>query len=450
MKTGARAVRNFGITLGVLGLVALSACSEKEVILPGERLDIREALDETATPEPVAPRSAQNRSEGISLPAAQSNASWTQRIGSTNARTLHPALSANPQVIWTANIGAGDARRARITADPVVADGRIFTMDSESRVTAVSTSGQVLWSQDLVPPTDKAKDATGGGLAYGDGKLFASTGFGILSALDPATGAEIWQQKLRETGSGTPAVRDGLVYIVGGDQTGWALDTDTGRVVWELTGTPDAKNVLGAPMPAVSDEYVVFSFGEGELRGAFRQGGLQMWNALLSGQRIGVARTNIDDVTGDPVIVGDTVYVGSYSGRLVALGLANGERKWTADEGALSAVWPVGGSLFLVSDRNELLRVDAETGERIWGAELPYFVNRKPKRQMRVYAHYGPVVAGGLVRVASDDGLLRSFNPEDGSLAGTSAIPAGATTNPVVAGGVLYVVNAKGQLLALR
>jgi outer membrane protein assembly factor BamB len=104
----------------------------------------------------------------------------------------------------------------------------------------------------------------------------------------------------------------------------------------------------------------------------------------------------------------------------------------------------------VISDLNEVLRLDASDGTRIWGVPLPNFVKDKPRRQSEVYTHHGPVVAGGRVWVASGDGVLRSFDPTDGTLAGVVEIPGGATTAPVVAGSTLYVVSRKGQLLAFR
>ena len=35
-----------------------------------------------------------------------------------------------------------------------------------------------------------------------------------------------------------------------------------------------------------------------------------------------------------------------------------------------------------------------------------------------IYAHYGPVLAGGRLVVASSDGVLRFFSPTDGALVG--------------------------------
>ena len=437
-----------GWMIGAGALALLVACTPREVILPGEREDLRAILsDEEAAAAEEIP---ENRSLPVRLGPASANANWTQRHGTPQTRVDHPAYSGAMQALWSTNIGAGDGRKHRITADPVVAGGRIFTLDAEARVSATSTKGEALWSVDLLPSRDRAKDATGGGLAFADGTLFVTSAFGRLTALDAATGAQKWQQKLGATASGAPTVRDGLVFLTAGDNTAWAVDAGNGRVRWQLDATTSRNNVLGAPAPAVNDQVAIFGFGSGEVQAAFRSGGLRVWDSIISGQRFALARTRVTDITGDPVIVGQTVYVGSHSGRLVAMKASTGERLWTAKEGALNPVWVTGGSVFLVSDRNELVRLDAEDGSRIWGTKLPFFVKERPRRQKEIFAHYGPVLAGGSLIVASNDGVIRKFDPASGALTGTGEIPGGATTNPVFAGGVMYLVSSRGELYAFR
>lgn len=430
-----------------LAAAVLAGCAEEDIILPGKREDLRAPFGEVSDERVVTENAAQK----ISLPKQSANSEWTHRIGTPATRVAHPAL-ANPLtgVQWSVNIGEGDSRKHRITADPVVAGGRVFVMDAKSRVSAVSLAGETLWSVDLTPARDGQNDAGGGGLAFGDGKLIVASGFGKLRALDPATGREIWEQDLDAPATGTPSVSRGLVYVVAGDNVAWALNSDTGRVVWQLDGASDVSNVSGGPAPAISDDLVVFAFGSGELQAAFRKGGLRRWDATVAGQRRGIAAGTVSDITGDPVIAGDTVFAGSHSGRIVALNKDSGMRLWTAKDGALGPVWPAGGSVFAVTDRNELVRLDAETGTRIWGTRLPFFVREDRRRRVEIVAHYGPVIAGGRVLVASNDGLLRSFDPVSGALLGTTEIPGGATTNPVIAGGTLYLVSRRGVLHAIR
>lgn len=431
-----------------MALLVLAACEEREPILEGDRVNIRDVLRDSDAVDTVV----DNQSIPVALGAQTANSNWAQSPVSPHVRTTHAALAASLQPAWSVRIGEGDSRRKRLNADPVAADGRIFTIDADHTVSAVSAAGAVLWTYTLVPGRDDPQQAQGGGLAVGDGRLYVASGFGTLTALDPASGDEIWVQRLGATSTGAPALRDGVIYITSGDQTGWALEADTGRIRWQIEGVADVNNVAGAPAPAVGAKHVVFAFGNGTVQGAFRQGGLRLWNADLLGRRTGVTVAGIDDVTGDPLIAGETVYAGNHSGRVVALSVHNGSREWTAREGALGPLWPVGNAVFFVSDRNRLVRLDAKDGSLVWAVDLPgYQPTRRPNKRRDVsYANFGPILAGGRLIVASSDGLLRSFDPAAGALVNSVEIPGGATTRPIVAGGVLYVVSAKGVLHAYR
>jgi len=134
----------------------------------------------------------------------------------------------------------------------------------------------------------------------------------------------------------------------------------------------------------------------------------------------------------------------------VALSASGGEEIWSAGEGAMGPVLVVGGSLFLVNDQAMLVRLDAETGAVIWTAPMPYFENDKPKRQKAITAHYGPVLAGGRIVVASGDAQLRLFDPASGAALGNVALPGGAAAQPALAQGMLFVVTGNGQLQAFR
>ncbi|MCD9147617.1 PQQ-like beta-propeller repeat protein [Pseudophaeobacter flagellatus] len=420
--------------------LGLTACTEPEVILPGKREAIRPELEADVV----------NQSVAISLPRQVANTTWAQGHGNSEYRTTNPALGAALQLAWSAPIGAGDSRKQRITTRPVVAAGRIYTLDSAARVSAVSPAGQVLWASDLLPARDSEGQATGGGMAYADGVLYISSGYGVLTALDAASGKQIWRQELDATGSGEPRVSDGLVYLVAGDDTGWAVHAKDGRIAWQVEGAPSPSNVLGAPAPVLTKDLVIFAFGSGDLVATFRRGGLRRWSASVAGQRTGSTLARISDVTGSPVLVGQRAYVGNHSGRTVAFDTASGDRIWTAQQGAIGPVWPVGNSLFQISDRNQLLRLNADSGETLWAVDLPGYLKDKPGKRSEIVAHYGPLLAGGQIVVASNDGLLRFFDPRDGSQIRSVEVPGGATAAPVVAGNTLYVVTSKGNLLAYR
>ena len=426
-----------GLMMGA-ALMALTACGEREVLLTGERLNLRA--------EPVA---EVDRAVPISLPGAVSSSSWTHKGSGPDHAKPHAAFSANPSLILSVPIGQGEDRKHRITATPVVSDGRVFTVDSRARVMAHTTGGQPLWSAQVSPASEPVDDASGAGLAVSGGTLFVSTSFGQLVALDTSTGQRRWTQDLGAAAAGAPTVSGGTVYVVGRDATAWAIDTGDGRVKWTEQGTSTPSGVSDGASPAVSGDTIVLPFGSRELKGLL-PGGTERWSANVAGTRLGAVYASIGDISGDPVISGGTVYAGSPSGRTNAFSLGSGQQLWSAQEGAMSPVAVAGGSVFTVSDQSELVRLDATTGERIWGTDLPFFKRNRITRRKAVFAHYGPVLAGGRLWVASSDEVLRGFDPASGALAASVALPGGAATNPVVAGQTLYVVNKNGQLLAFR
>jgi outer membrane protein assembly factor BamB len=439
------------ISIGFLGLgllAMLAACAEREVILEGDRFGTRTPLDQ-AFPGIEAPEVTEDIAAPISLAEPVTLDSWPMRSLTTRNVVPHLSLSAAPVELWASDIGQGNTRRARITADPVMADGRIFTLDSDAQLTATGTDGSTLWTADLTAGYERGGGVSGGGLAVVGGVVYATTGYGELIALQPANGEVIWRQRLG-AGITAPTVTDNSVYVVSRDSQAWSLNPENGRIRWQLPAGPATAVLSGGASPALTDRLVIFPFGSGELVATLRLSGVRVWGTTVAGARRGVAYNDLNDITGDPVIVGNTLYAGNQSGRVVAMEASSGERLWTAQDGAYSPVLPAGDSIFFVSDRNELIRLDAETGTRIWGTELPLYVNERERRRQAVFTHYGPILAGGRLVVASGDGNIRFFDPESGAELSRVEIRGGAAAHPIVVGGTLYVVSGAGRLHAFR
>ena len=271
-------------------LMGLGACAERELILPGERFPVRVDLNASVPvvgePAPVSPGDRpENQSVPINLGAPQANADWTHRAGNARHEQPHGALSAAPQLIWSAPIGQGSSRRNRISAAPVVADGRIFTLDAGSGLVATASNGGRLWATDLAADFDAGGSVSGGGLAYGAGLVFATTGYGELIAVDPASGAVQWRQRLDVAVTGAPATDGDAVYVAGRDGSAWAVDAGTGKLRWQLAGLPAALGTVGTAAPAVGDRAVLFPYAAGVLTAVLKVGGTQVWQAPVAGDR---------------------------------------------------------------------------------------------------------------------------------------------------------------------
>lgn len=432
--------------LGVVCLALLAACGQRDVILPGERFDARTPLAQIEGE--AEPALAESSVVSIGLPAASSG-DWAQTGGNARHNAPHGALSANPNLIWSAKISAGNPRRGRISATPIISGGSVFAMDQGSRVTAlVAATGAVLWQASIQPEFD-ASNISGGGLAAAAGKVFVTTGYGEVIALDASTGTVIWRQRLSAALSGAPTVEGGTVYAIGRDGSAVALNAGTGRILWQNDGLGKTSGVTGAGTPASDGKLIYLPFGSGQIE-AVGPDGDTVWQGAVAGQRLGRAYAGFGDVTGDPVIAGGVLYVGSSAGRMVALDAALGTRIWSASEGAMNAPLVVGGSVFAVNDAARLVRLNAQTGDLIWGQQMPYFKANKPNRFKGITAHFGPVLAGGHLIVASGDGALRLFDPASGQITAQADIPGGAASAPALAAGMLFVMGANGQLHAFR
>ena len=429
--------------IGLLGLGV--GCSNSDPRLQGER----ELLDGTVFVETDARFLAEDLPD-LRLPSPQPVPAWTHQGGNAQHIAAHAELPSELTLSWSRRIGAGDGKRHQISAAPVAQGGQVYTLDSQSMVTALDETGTILWQSELGKSSDALKDASGGGLAVGGTQLFVTTGFGTVVALDTASGAELWTQDLASYGGASPTVYDDLLYIAARDGAAWAIDTSNGRIKWQVAGPTVAASHTGGPGPAVSDKYAVFPFGTGDVLASFRKGGLRSWSSGLSGARLGLASTQVRDLTGQPVIEGSSVYLASSAGRMAAVDLNTGLRIWTAKQGSQGHILVAGGAVFAVSDAGNLIRLSKDDGALIWSTPLPKFTEKSVKSRAKIHAHYGPILAGGRLILASSDGLIRQFNPADGTLITTVDLPSGAASAPIVVNGTLYVLSTKGDLLAFR
>ena len=138
-------VQFIGRTAALLcGAALLAACANEDIILEGERLDVRAPLGG----EVLAPDSSGVVDRRFEMPAMTPVSNWTHGLGNATNSVANPAFTASPTLAWSVDIGEGNTRKHRITSEPVIAGGRIFTLDSQSKVTAVSTAGEVVWTRD--------------------------------------------------------------------------------------------------------------------------------------------------------------------------------------------------------------------------------------------------------------------------------------------------------------
>lgn len=422
--------------------LALGGCGyfDDEERLEGERIPVRSVERQAAISAPAATVAA------APLPQPQPQPEWTHTSGNPSHYGGHIAGSATLNRAWVANAGSGDGR---ITGSPIVVGGRVYALDGDARLSSFSaSSGAPGWSVSLAPSGENGNEGFGGGLAAVGDTIYATTGFGEVLAVRASAGDILWRQRFGAPFRAAPAAVDGTVIAVSRDNQAFGLNAETGQPIWRLQGATGEAGLLGGASPAVAGELAVLPFTSGEIVAAGRRSGRRLWTAVLSGGRRGLARSAISDVTGDPVILGPLVVAANQSGRIVAIETQTGRRVWTRSIGSTGPIWAAGETLFVMGDDAVLRRLSARDGGTVWEARLPEFDD--PADREGSIAYSGPVLVGGRVIVADDQGVLHAFDAESGREVATADIGDGSVVQPVAAGGLLYVLAEDGTLYAFR
>jgi outer membrane protein assembly factor BamB len=399
----------------------------------------------------------------ITLPAALPNSEWTQPGGNAAKSMGHLALSGSPARAWAAEIGRGSESRARLASAPIVADGRVYTIDTLAVVRAFNAdTGAPVWSTQVGSPQDRRGGISwwngestgafgllfGGGVSYDSGRIYATSGLGDIAAFDAATGTEIWRKRPGGPLRGAPTIANDNVYVVSQDNQLYALNPADGAIRWTGSGALETAGVFGVAAPAAAQGTVVAGFSSGELTAYRYENGRVVWQDALSRTSISTAVSSLSDIDAEPVIDGGRVYAIGQGGRMVALELNTGQRVWEINAAGIATPWVAGDWIFVVTDEAQLLAVARSTGRVKWLSQLPRWRDQEDKEGALNWV--GPVLAGDRLILANNRGQVVNVNPVDGTILSTVETERGISLPPVVANNTLYLLHNDGTLTAWR
>lgn len=431
----------------LLAPLALAGCdtidnwfSNKKAPLKGRRENVE------------AERRGLTADEGVAkvvLPAPVRNAGWPQAGGNPTHAMGHLATGVTIAEAWTASIGDGGGYRRKILAQPVVADGTVFTMDSDGDVAAFSlANGSRLWRFDTKNNEADAPNI-GGGLGYDAGTLYAANGLGDVLALDAAKGTVRWRRTLDVPARSAPTIAEGRIFLTTIDDRLLGLLASDGSTLWSHRGLGGGTPMLGQPAPAYASGLVVAGFGSGELTALRADTGTNVWSDGLGSARLHSVLTDFTAIRGAPVISRGLVYAIGMGGLAVCIDLPTGRRVWERKVTGEDMPCVAGDWIFLVTIEQEVVAMSARDGRVAWVTPLPRWENAEKHRDP--YTWYGPVLAGDRLVVTGTSEEAVSISPYTGAILGRQSMSGVASpVAPIVADGTLLVVSDDARILALR
>ena len=217
--------------------------------------------------------------------------------------------AASGNLLWSVNLPDQYA----FTSPPTAVNGVVFIGGAGSGGTLYAvdeSNGHVLWTM-LVKNGDSSSPAVVGGNVY------VSYACPQSYAFNAANGQQLWHHDSCCSGGGgaTPVVHGGQVYVRDD-----FCDPTTGLVLDANTGNPIGGFNSDTP-PAFIGNLALY-FQSGTLVGVDIPSGQQLWSFAGEG-----------DLTSAPLIVNQTIYIGSNSGTLYGLN-TSGQQIWSTQVGA--------------------------------------------------------------------------------------------------------------------
>ena len=440
--------RKLAFAAAPLLVLALSACSifdkksDPSTPTQGERTPILSRIATEVEADPALAGTA------VIVPPARVNASWPQAGGNAAKVAGHLALGAAPTRAWTASI-AGSTKTRRLAAAPVVADGMVFVADTSAVIHAFDArTGARRWQHQIRVSGDLEDATFGGGVAYDQGRIYATNGVGDVVALNSSDGSEIWRVKPSGPLRGAPTVAFNSVFVMTQDNQIFALASADGAVEWQDSAATGQAGVFGVAAPAAGQGTVVAGYSSGELIAYRYENGRNLWSDALARTSISTQVGTLTDVDADPIIDNGRVYALGQGGRMAAYELTTGQRIWELTLAGISTPSVVGEWVFTLTDDARILAIQRNTGRIRWMTQLERW--RDPKDREGPIFWTGPVLANNKLWIASSRGEMRTVDVMTGESALFTELNDPVSLPPVVSGETLYILDDSGRITAFR
>ena len=439
---------NWSKATTLFACMLLASCgmfSEDKLVLDGERISV---LNTETRLQPDYPEGEYK----VVLPRPHINKSWSQSGGNSVHRMEHLQTESKLTRFWESNFGDGNSKRDYLIATPVVAYKVVFTIDANAIVSAYRLdNGERIWKKRLKPliKDDKSTSLKGAGLAEYKRKIYATTGFGGVFALDMITGKKVWFYNAGMPIRIAPTVANDRVLVQTIDNTLIAINAQTGIEEWRYKSAQEQTVLVGGASPAYDpyQDLVVAAFSNGELRAFKGSTGSPLWSDWLAAHARTNSLANINAIKANPVIDGNVVYAVGHNDILVAIDVRTGSRIWERDIGSTNQPWLAGKMLFVLSNTNDLLALEAETGKIVWSTKIPLGTSDDDKSGVFLS---GPVLTDNRLLVATSSGYAFAVSPYTGKIMSFVSLDDGVEVSPVVADGITILTTNDADLVAYK
>ena len=305
-----------------------------------------------------------------------------------------------PVQSWSSKVGDGVGHFfSKLT--PAVGYGKVFVADRNGLVKALDPdTGAEIWQQDL---EGDIPARLAGGMTLSYGKVFIGSENAEVIALDEETGEVVWRQTVEGEVLSKPLVDEGLVVVNTSRGVLQALNADTGESRWQLGSELPTLTLRGDSSPVSISGGVFWGQANGRLAGALMGNGQMLWQQPIGSPKGGTEIDRLVDVDASPIIDGERLFALGFNGSLVSIALRTGQAAWKRNYSSATDFAIDGSQLYLITDKDHVVAVDTRSGTELWS-----------NSQLEHRLLSAPAVINGYLVVGDSEGYLHWIDPYSG------------------------------------
>lgn len=335
--------------------------------------------------------------------------------------------------VWRARVdGAMEGRSLRL--QPLILSDRLVVAGFEGEVKALSLdTGKQLWETEL-------ELNISGGVGGGEGMVLLGGTEGEVVALDDRSGEQLWRAETSSEILSRPGVNRGVVVVRSVDGQLAGFNAPDGVPRWTFQRNVPVLTLRGTSDPLLIQQAVIVGLDSGKMAVLDIASGRVYWERTVAPPS---GRSELDrlvDIDATPRVVGRTIYVATYQGRVAAVNVENGEILWSRDLSTYSGIDVDRGQVYVTDAESVVWALDRTSGVAVWRQED--LLNRKLT---------GPLSFGNHVIVGDLEGYIHWLDKRDGAIVGRirlGSVPiVGAPTG---SGDLIIALDEDGRVSAFR
>lgn len=352
------------------------------------------------------------------------------RLASSSEKTRPPL-----RLSWTSPLG-GFAN----VSSPVTAEGLVFIglADNEGKgrrgIYAIdAASGEIKWRH-------KTGASVKNAVSYYKGIVYACDLDGTLYALDAESGTLVWKTHVSDEYKKwfycSPVVGGGGSVYLGRLQKFVSIDASTGEFKW-IADTLGENSSASVSSPALGDTDVFIGFNKGgDLYALDRETGKLLW------------KRESDWFIGTPACVKDVIYITSDLS-VFAVDARTGRDIWEykTPSFVLSSPSVSGSKVYIGTGGDRMVALDASSGREMWS-----FQTGSSRMCFIPYGRTGgavvstPSISDGTLYFGGADGVFYALDEKTGRKLWSCDLGAPITSSPAISGNSVFITAIDGTV----